>query len=78
MHTRHTDGPTRVWWFGRMYLPKSSAYAHFDLGRLLYRHVHSLHHRSYNTGPWSGIAMHPVVRVSLCPQRLTLPDVARI
>ena len=25
-----------------------------------YSHVHSLHHKSYITGPWSGLAMHPV------------------
>jgi sterol desaturase/sphingolipid hydroxylase (fatty acid hydroxylase superfamily) len=26
----------------------------------LYKHVHSWHHRNINTGPWSGLAMHPV------------------
>lgn len=26
----------------------------------LYRHVHSLHHRNMNVGPWSGLSMHPV------------------
>lgn len=26
----------------------------------LYRHVHSLHHRNINVGPWSGMSMHPV------------------
>jgi sterol desaturase/sphingolipid hydroxylase (fatty acid hydroxylase superfamily) len=26
----------------------------------LYRHVHSVHHRNVNTGPWSGNSMHPV------------------
>ena len=26
----------------------------------LYRHVHAWHHRNINTGPWSGLAMHPV------------------
>eukprot|EP00054_Salpingoeca_dolichothecata_P024088 m.163025 g.163025 ORF g.163025 m.163025 type:complete len:307 (-) comp24903_c0_seq6:53-973(-) len=31
-----------------------------DFGAFLYKHVHSLHHKSYNTGPWSGLAMHPV------------------
>ena len=25
----------------------------------LYRHVHSVHHRNSNTGPWSGASMHP-------------------
>ena len=28
--------------------------------RFIYRHVHSWHHRNINTGPWSGLAMHPV------------------
>ena len=32
----------------------------WDLGAFLYRHVHALHHASYNPGPWSGLAMHPV------------------
>jgi Delta7-sterol 5-desaturase len=26
---------------------------------LLYRHVHSIHHRNPNPGPWSGLSMHP-------------------
>jgi sterol desaturase/sphingolipid hydroxylase (fatty acid hydroxylase superfamily) len=26
---------------------------------VLFRHVHHLHHRNVNTGPWSGLAMHP-------------------
>ncbi len=26
----------------------------------LYRWAHSLHHRNVNTGPWSGISMHPI------------------
>ena len=26
----------------------------------VYRHVHELHHRNINVGPWSGISMHPV------------------
>ena len=29
----------------------------------LYRHIHSLHHRNVNVGPWSGISMHPVEHV---------------
>lgn len=28
--------------------------------RPLYRHVHYLHHKNINPGPWSGMAMHPV------------------
>jgi len=27
---------------------------------LLYRYVHSLHHKNINVGPWSGLAMHPI------------------
>ncbi len=26
----------------------------------IYKHVHSVHHRNVNTGPWSGTSMHPV------------------
>ena len=32
----------------------------WDAGARLYRHVHALHHRSNNPGPWAGLAMHPV------------------
>eukprot|EP00036_Acanthoecidae_sp_10tr_P010849 CAMPEP_0182926030 /NCGR_PEP_ID=MMETSP0105_2-20130417/10789_1 /TAXON_ID=81532 ORGANISM="Acanthoeca-like sp., Strain 10tr" /NCGR_SAMPLE_ID=MMETSP0105_2 /ASSEMBLY_ACC=CAM_ASM_000205 /LENGTH=314 /DNA_ID=CAMNT_0025063903 /DNA_START=55 /DNA_END=999 /DNA_ORIENTATION=- len=31
-----------------------------DVGQFMYDHVHSLHHKSYITAPWSGLAMHPV------------------
>jgi len=31
--------------------------------RWLYDHAHYLHHRNVNTGPWSGIAMHPIEHV---------------
>merc|ERR1712113_1041954 len=31
-----------------------------DPGAILYRHVHSVHHKDHNPGPWSGLAMHPV------------------
>jgi sterol desaturase/sphingolipid hydroxylase (fatty acid hydroxylase superfamily) len=31
-----------------------------DLGKFLYRHVHSLHHKSYNPTAFSGTSMHPV------------------
>ena len=26
----------------------------------IYTHIHSIHHRNVNTGPWSGMSMHPV------------------
>ena len=29
----------------------------------LYRHVHYLHHRNINIGPWSGLSMHPVEHI---------------
>lgn len=31
-----------------------------DVGRFLYKHVHSLHHKSYNPTAFSGTNMHPV------------------
>mmetsp|Transcript_18737 Transcript_18737/g.41671 ORF Transcript_18737/g.41671 Transcript_18737/m.41671 type:complete len:264 (-) Transcript_18737:2367-3158(-) len=31
-----------------------------DVGRFLYRHVHSLHHKSHNPTAFSGTNMHPV------------------
>ena len=37
-----------------------------DPGAFLYRHVHSLHHKSHNPGPWSGLSMHPVEHFLYC------------
>lgn len=31
-----------------------------DVGAWLYKHVHSLHHKSRNPTSWSGVSMHPV------------------
>jgi hypothetical protein len=31
-----------------------------DLGKFLYKHVHALHHKSYNPTAFSGTSMHPV------------------
>eukprot|EP00091_Calanus_sinicus_P002798 TRINITY_DN12912_c0_g1_i1.p1 TRINITY_DN12912_c0_g1~~TRINITY_DN12912_c0_g1_i1.p1 ORF type:complete len:351 (-),score=52.35 TRINITY_DN12912_c0_g1_i1:132-1100(-) len=31
-----------------------------DIGKFLYKHVHSLHHKSHNPTSWSGTSMHPV------------------
>ncbi|KIN73736.1 C-5 sterol desaturase [Sulfitobacter guttiformis KCTC 32187] len=28
-----------------------------------YKHIHALHHRNINVGPWSGLSMHPVEHV---------------
>lgn len=46
-------------------LPIWSAFHFYWVHRLLhmpvlYRRVHSLHHRNVNVGPWSGMSMHPV------------------
>jgi len=48
-----------------MVLPIWSAFHFYWVHRLLhvpflYTHVHSLHHRNVNIGPWSGLSMHPV------------------
>ena len=32
---------------------------------LMYRHVHSWHHRNMNIGPWSGLSMHPLEQMIL-------------
>jgi len=50
---------------GLILLPIWSAFHFYWAHRLLhvpvlYRHVHSLHHRNVNVGPWSGFSMHPV------------------
>ncbi|SLN57667.1 Fatty acid hydroxylase superfamily protein [Roseovarius litorisediminis] len=46
-------------------IPIWSAFHFYWVHRLLhvpvlYKHVHSLHHRNVNIGPWSGFSMHPV------------------
>lgn len=41
----------------------NSKYRQFDFGYYLFKHVHSLHHRSSNTGPWSGLSMHPIEHI---------------
>ncbi|WP_239058426.1 sterol desaturase family protein [Aliiroseovarius sp. PrR006] len=53
-------------WFvlGLILLPIWSAFHFYWVHRLLhapilYKHVHSLHHRNVNVGPWSGFSMHP-------------------
>jgi lathosterol oxidase len=29
----------------------------------LYKHIHALHHRNINVGPWSGLSMHPIEHI---------------
>lgn len=46
-------------------LPIWSAFHFYWVHRLLhvpfiYKHVHALHHRNVNIGPWSGNSMHPI------------------
>lgn len=38
----------------------------------IYRHVHSVHHRNVNTGPWSGTSMHPLEHVGYFSAMLIL------
>ncbi len=58
------DNP--VWFvLGFVLLPVWSAFHFYWVHRLLhvpllYKRVHSLHHRNVNIGPWSGLSMHPV------------------
>jgi len=54
-------------WFvlGFVLLPIWSAFHFYWVHRLLhvpllYKHVHSLHHKNVNIGPWSGLSMHPI------------------
>lgn len=61
------DIKNHFFWFalGFVLLPIWSAFHFYWVHRLLhvpfiYKHVHSLHHKNINIGPWSGIAMHPI------------------
>eukprot|EP00483_Globobulimina_turgida_P004383 UN04392 len=44
------------YWIHRLIHPWRFTVCGVDIGALLYRDVHSLHHKSYNTGPWSGLS----------------------
>lgn len=45
-----------------------------DMGKFLYRHFHSLHHRSYNPTAFSGLSMHPVESVLyFCQALIAVP-----
>lgn len=49
-----------VFWIEGVHFYINHRLLHIDL---LYRWAHSLHHRNVNTGPWSGISMHPIEHV---------------
>lgn len=53
------------WWAKRNLPPaqggtKGTLWPYLDLGQALYTYAHSLHHKSHNPGPWSGLSMHPL------------------
>ena len=62
-------GAHPVWFIALFFLiPIWESFYFYWIHRLLhvpflYRHVHSLHHRNVNVGPWSGLSMHPVEHV---------------
>ena len=64
-----TENP--VWFIGLMILiPIWSGFHFYWFHRalhvpVLYKWVHSWHHKNTNTGPWSGHAMHPVEHIGL-------------
>ncbi len=31
--------------------------------KLIYKHIHSIHHRNINIGPWSGMSFHPLEQI---------------
>eukprot|EP00971_Amphidinium_carterae_P213915 4245512-Amphidinium_carterae.1 len=49
-----------------------------DIGAFLYRYVHSLHHKSYNPGPWAGLSMHPVEHLFYYSAATLLPLIAYV
>lgn len=57
-------------WFVALFLliPVWESFYFYWIHRLLhlpflYKHVHVLHHRNINVGPWSGLSMHPIEHV---------------
>merc|ERR1719229_466667 len=48
------------YWIHRMMHKWNWTVFGIDGGEMLYKYAHSLHHKSYNTGPWSGLSMHPI------------------
>eukprot|EP01084_Bolivina_argentea_P068065 123857_1 len=48
------------YWTHRIMHPWKYKIYGIDFGKILYSNIHSLHHKSYNTLPWSGLSMHPI------------------
>jgi len=48
------------YWCHRFMHPWGWSLCGVDIGAFMYKHVHKVHHRSKNPGPWSGLSMHPV------------------
>eukprot|EP01012_Entosiphon_sulcatum_P044419 TRINITY_DN59107_c0_g1_i1.p1 TRINITY_DN59107_c0_g1~~TRINITY_DN59107_c0_g1_i1.p1 ORF type:complete len:346 (-),score=30.65 TRINITY_DN59107_c0_g1_i1:110-1120(-) len=48
------------YWSHRMMHPWRPRSSIPDVGKFLYRYVHSLHHRSSNPNTWNGMGMHPL------------------
>lgn len=67
--------PTVTWaenpiWFVLLFflLPLWESFYFYLIHRMihfpfLYKHVHYLHHRNTNVGPWSGMSMHPIEHI---------------
>ncbi len=60
-----------VWFTALLLIIPIYSNNHFAVGHWLlhrgpaYRHIHSVHHKNVNVGPWSGLAMHPLEHVLL-------------
>ncbi len=58
-----------IWFVALFFLiPIWESFYFYWIHRLLhipffYKHVHALHHRNVNVGPWSGMSMHPVEQI---------------
>jgi len=61
------DSP--VWFIALFFfVPMWESFYFYWIHRMLhlpwfYKHVHALHHRNINVGPWSGLSMHPIEHV---------------
>lgn len=61
-----------IWQVSHFYF--SHRFTHF---KPLYKWVHYLHHKNVNTGPWSGLSMHPIEHIiyfSTCLIHLFIPS----